>query len=105
MSLSVHFESNVGKETLSALIPTLTNTTAIALSRFEPDVRKCFQDQEFLFNYLKWSNGFRYSNKNCLYEAVIEKIISECDCLPSFAMERNSGNYFSLYSYDQCNET
>lgn len=74
------------------MIPSLINTTKNALSRFEPDKRNCFQDQEFAFNYLKWGDGYRYSNKNCLYEAVIEKIIAECDCLPSFAMGRKPGN-------------
>jgi hypothetical protein len=66
----------------------MINTTSNALSRFEPDKRKCFQDQEFNFNNLKYSEGYRYSNKNCLYEAIIEKIITECKCLPNFAMGR-----------------
>lgn len=29
-------------------------------------------------------DGYRYSIKNCLYEGVLQKIISECYCLPSF---------------------
>ena len=82
----------LGTETLSALIPSLINTTDNALSRFDPEKRNCYKDQEFQFNYLKWSDGYRYSNKNCLYEAVIEKIINECGCLPSFAMGRKPGD-------------
>jgi hypothetical protein len=69
----------------------MINTTSNAIDKFEPNDRKCFMDSEFHFNYLKWSEGFRYSNKNCLYEAVIEKIIAFCQCLPSFAMSRKPG--------------
>ena len=70
----------------------MINTTEGAISRFEPGKRKCFQDQEFHFKNLKWTDGFRYSNKNCLYEAVIQKIITNCACLPSFALGRKPGN-------------
>ena len=35
--------------------------------------------------------GYRYSIKNCLYEGVLQKIISECSCLPSF-VELNNHN-------------
>ena len=35
--------------------------------------------------------GYRYSIKNCLYEGVLQKIISECSCLPSF-VELNRKN-------------
>ncbi len=66
----------------------MINTTENAISRFFPSRRKCYQDHEFLFKNLKWSEGFRYSNKNCLYEAVIESILDDCGCLPSFAQGR-----------------
>jgi len=51
----------LGTETLSALIPSLINTTENAISRFGPEDRNCYQDKEFQFNYLKWSEGYRYS--------------------------------------------
>lgn len=86
------FFSNLGSETLAALIPTLTNATENAVTRFLPSGRKCYQDHEFHFKNLKWSDGFRYSNKNCLYEAIIENILKNCTCIPSFAQGRKSGS-------------
>ncbi len=83
----------------------MINTTSNAIDRFEPNDRKCYKDSEFHFKYLKWSEGYRYSNKNCLYEAVIENIIDDCQCLPSFAMARKPGVNFinvlcSPFSYE-----
>ena len=33
----------------------------------------CYADEEFYFPNLKRESGYRYSAKNCLYEAVIER--------------------------------
>jgi hypothetical protein len=39
----------------------------------------------FLAKIFKNHNiGRRYSIKNCLYEAVLQNIISNCSCMPSF---------------------
>jgi hypothetical protein len=45
------------------------------MNRFGPEKRGCYVDAEFQFPNLKTDNGFRYSIKNCLYEAVIERFI------------------------------
>ena len=37
-----------------------------------------------LFDDYNYFLGYRYSIRNCLYEAVIENIISNCKCLPSY---------------------
>ena len=31
-----------------------------------------------------WDGGFKYNMKNCLYESVLEKIITNCTCKPVF---------------------
>jgi hypothetical protein len=31
-----------------------------------------------------FEGGYRYSVKNCLYEGALQKIISNCSCLPPF---------------------
>ena len=56
---------------LLALVPTVISTTPTALSRFEPDKRRCYQDAEFNLPNLRFEDGYRYSHTNCLYQAVI----------------------------------
>lgn len=34
--------------------------------------------------YFNQANGYRYSMANCLYEAMIEKILEVCECKPYF---------------------
>jgi hypothetical protein len=43
------------------------------MKRFDPERRGCYDDEEFYFPNLKRESGYRYSVKNCLYEAVIER--------------------------------
>jgi hypothetical protein len=69
---------------LAALTPTVLNTTENALSRFSPKDRDCYSDGEFELMILNLEQGYRYSIRNCLYESVLEKIMSSCKCLPSY---------------------
>jgi hypothetical protein len=62
----------------------VVNTTEKALSRFTPIERDCYFDGEFELLILSHSQGYRYSIRNCLYEAVIENILSHCSCRPSY---------------------
>ena len=78
----------LGTETLAAIIPSVINTTVNALSRFLPNRRKCYRDNEFDLPNLRYSDGYRYSHTNCLYQAVIEKIMKNCSCRPSFTKHR-----------------
>ena len=34
--------------------------------------------------YLRQDDGYRYSMANCLYEALVERILENCDCIPFF---------------------
>ena len=63
------------------------NTTEEALNKFrnQPDKRDCYTEKEFFFRYMSYPDGFRYSMQNCLYESVLEVIIDDCKCTPSFA--------------------
>ena len=63
--------------------PSFSNTTETAIKRFRPVDRDCYLDQEFQLPNLLWSGGFRYSMMNCLYEGVLQKIMSNCSCLHS----------------------
>ena len=65
--------------------PSFFNTTETAIKRFRPVDRDCYLDQEFQLPNLHWSGGFRYSMMNCLYEGVLQKIMSNCSCLHSSA--------------------
>ena len=71
-----------------ALIPSVINTTKNTLSRFQPEKRKCYQDEEFDLPNLRYDEGYRYSHTNCLYQAVIDKISENCSCMPVFASGR-----------------
>ncbi len=67
-------------------------TTDEALSRFDPDQRSCYANDEFPFKYLTKPNGYRYSIDNCLYESVLNKVLTKCKCIPffvSFKLEEN----------------
>ena len=75
---------------LLALVPTVISTTPTALSRFEPDKRRCYQDAEFNLPNLRFEDGYRYSHTNCLYQAVIDKIKENCTCLPSFTGSKDN---------------
>ncbi len=68
-----------------SITPSVINTTETALRRFSPVERDCYTDEEFQLPNLLWEYGYRYSIKNCLYEAVIQKIIKNCSCFPSTA--------------------
>ena len=82
------FLTSAGTETLAAITPTRIETGNISLARFEPTRRGCYVDKEFYFQNLNWDYAFRYSIKNCLYEAVINKILQNCLCIPNYALGR-----------------
>ena len=74
-----------GTMAMLSVSPSFFNTTETAIKRFRPVDRDCYLDQEFQLPNLCWSGGFRYSMMNCLYEGVLQKIISNCSCLHSSA--------------------
>ena len=45
--------------------------------------------QEFEFYFLRRESGYRYSLKNCLYESVLDKIYSNCSCIPDLYRNKN----------------
>lgn len=61
------------------LSPELIFTTPSAISRFPPEDRKCYTEDEFDFNWLPDAE-FRYSSTNCLNEALFDKVYEECGC-------------------------
>jgi hypothetical protein len=65
-------------------MPIIVNTTETAITRFVPIDRGCYTQQEIDLKYLPLSMGYRYSPKNCLYAALLEKILSNCSCVPDF---------------------
>ncbi len=69
---------------MASLAPSIVNTSDSALVRFRPNERGCYVDEEFHLKRLGWEDGYRYSMKNCLYASLLEKIISNCSCIPDF---------------------
>ena len=73
-----------GTENQIAVTPFLTHTTQSALSRFSPEERDCYKEDEILLKYLPPSNGYRYAIGNCLFEAALENILEKCNCYPGY---------------------
>ena len=69
---------------MAALEPEIVNTTERVINRFGPLERGCYLEEEFQLKTLKWEGGYRYSMKNCLYSALLEKILHNCSCVPDF---------------------
>jgi hypothetical protein len=69
---------------LAQLTPEIVNTSEIAIWRFAPSKRGCYTENEFDLKYLPLSTGYRYSPKNCLYAALMEKILGNCSCISDF---------------------
>ena len=90
---------------------TVINTTENALDKFKNNAEKrdCYTEDELNFRYLDKNDGFRYSMQNCLYESVLEVILEDCKCIPSFANFRikvtfqysviDGANMVLLYKY------
>ena len=66
---------------LASIIPSIYTITNSAIDRFTPLERDCYLDEEFKLPHLKWEFGYRYSMINCLFEAALQKIMTNCSCL------------------------
>ncbi len=62
----------------------IVTTTPQEISRFSPEVRQCYSDEEVSLRNLIEDWGFRYSKKNCFYTALIKKVFSNCSCVPEY---------------------
>ena len=90
-----------GKMTLVSVKVEETFTTPEALSFFPAAARKCYQDDierpveesEFQPKYFNRKTAFKYTMDNCLYTSMIDKIMTNCNCTPNFAI---IGGYHSV---------
>ena len=58
------------------------NITSAALEKFSPEERKCWMDDEINLPGFNYSDGYRYSMTNCLYEATMQVAYKNCSCYP-----------------------
>ena len=94
-----------GETTLVSVKVEETFTTPQALSFFPAAARKCYQDDierpveesEFQPKYFNRKTAFKYTMDNCLYTSMIDKIMTNCNCTPNFAI---IGGYHSV-GYNQ----
>ena len=56
---------------------------------FAPKERKCWVDSEIELKGLQYSDGYRYSMNNCLYEATIQVAHNNCSCYPGEWIQLN----------------
>ena len=75
------FSIQPGTLTEVTIIPSITKTTSQAINDFSPEERNCYIDSEFQFKYLVPQDGFRYSMDNCFYEALLQRIVEDCQCV------------------------
>ncbi|XP_023327060.1 uncharacterized protein LOC111700406 [Eurytemora carolleeae] len=73
---------DIGSAVQMAVSITQYTTTDVALSRFSPVDRRCWNTSEISFEILKYSDDYRYTMNNCLYEASLEKTAQDCGCIP-----------------------
>ena len=73
-----------GTENQVAVTPVITHTTTSALTRFNPEQRDCYTDDEISLKYLPSDSGYRYGIGNCLFEASFENILEKCKCYPGY---------------------
>jgi hypothetical protein len=82
--VTVYSSYSEGTFTLASLTPMIVNTSKKAISRFSPNVRGCYTDEEFRLKTLSWKDGYRYSMKNCLHSSLLEMVMSNCSCVPDY---------------------
>jgi len=70
----------VGTATEMGIATTVVETTDIAKSRFTPEERGCFFNDEIKMVNCNADVGCRYEFSNCLFEAYTDKVRSECEC-------------------------
>ena len=66
----------------------LINITSDAMD-FAPKERKCWVDSEIELKELKYSDGYRYTMTNCLYEATMQVAYNNCSCYPGDRLQKN----------------
>ena len=59
----------------------IINITSTALD-FTPKDRKCWMDEEIALSGFNYSDGYRYTMNNCLYEASMQAAYKNCSCYP-----------------------
>ena len=75
---------NAGQSNLLVVTPTLMRTTESTKNRFSPEDRQCYFEDEIKLLHLPHINGFRYDISNCLFEATLQEIEKQCQCIPSY---------------------
>ena len=70
-----------GTDIRIAISPTIITADKDRIERFDPINRTCYFENEFHFQYLP-DDDFQYQMSNCLFEALMQKTIQECECHP-----------------------
>ena len=75
------FDIHPGVLSEIAVVPTTTNTTEDAIERFDPIDRDCYHEKEVNLKYLTYEVGYRYSLQNCMYNALMQRVAEQCNCI------------------------
>ena len=88
-----------GADVQIAVTPKIIDIDQSAL-HFQPINRECYLEEEFGFNYLP-DYDFRYRMSNCLFEALVEQTIKQCECSPlalgSLSFDMNKTDCYGTY--------
>ena len=74
---------DTGKEVLLEVTPSILKTSQEALSRFSPEKRNCYTNEEFKLRHFD-HDMYNYTIQNCLWGAVLDAIENECQCTSIF---------------------
>ena len=86
-------------DTMINLKPTITYTTDEAISKFSPEERKCYVDEEVKLNFINRDFGYKYEMNNCLIDEAIRDIIWNCRCRPNFVIHQEISEYVKLLPF------
>ena len=75
---------NTGQCNHLVVATTLMNTTESVKNRFRPSDRHCYFEDEIELLHLPRDYSFRYEISNCMYEATLQRIEVDCQCVPSY---------------------
>ena len=76
-----------GFETFLPLSFSSTNATQQVIDKLSWTERNCYTNHEVDLPILRHEMGYRYSMGNCMYEASMQRVITNCNCTPFFYAE------------------
>ena len=56
----------------------------MTFENFSPEERQCYFEDEIQLLHLPHDDSFRHDISNCLFEATLQQIQTDCNCVPAY---------------------